>query len=194
MKGKEDALEGKQHPVLIVDDEPLVISALVRVLDEEPYRITGSSGGEQALQLMAQHPFKVVISDEKMPGMAGAEFLARVRELHPETVRIMLTGEASLQATMRAVNRGEIYRFFTKPWDDTELKLALRSAVEKYDLEQEKRRLLRTVRRQSQELKFLERSYPGISELRRDASGAIRIEIADTELEEIIASCNLPES
>lgn len=193
MKPKEDAPEGKQHAVLIVDDEPLVISALVRVLDEEPYRITGSWGGEQALQLMAQHPFKVVISDEKMPGMAGAEFLARVKELHPETVRIMLTGEASLQATMRAVNRGEIYRFFTKPWDDTELKLALRSAVEKYDLEQEKRRLLRTVRRQSQELKFLERSYPGISELRRDASGAIRIEIADTELEEIIASCNLPE-
>jgi two-component system, probable response regulator PhcQ len=190
MSQKEAGLEVDRHAVLIVDDEPLVISALVRALDEEPYRIAGASGGEEALQLMDKRRFKVVVSDEKMPGMAGAEFLARVRELHPETVRIMLTGQASLQATLAAVNRGEIYRFFTKPWDDTELRLALRSAVERYDLEQENRRLLRTVRRQSQALKFLERSYPGISQLRRDTSGAIRIEIADSELEEIIASCN----
>jgi len=182
-----------ENNILIVDDEPHVISALIRGLDEEPYLLTGAPGGKEALQLMSQQGFKVVISDEKMPGMDGAEFLSLVKKFHPETVRIMLTGHASIEATMRAVNSGEIYRFFTKPWDDTELKLALRSAVEKYDLEHENRRLLRTVRQQSRELRYLERSYPGISELRREADGAIRIDdgISEDDIASIIARCNI---
>jgi two-component system, probable response regulator PhcQ len=178
--------------ILIVDDEPHVISALKRGLQEEPYRVTGSSDGAEALQLMEKQSFKVVISDEKMPGMDGAEFLARVKERYPGTVRIMLTGHASIQATMRAVNSGEIYRFFTKPWDEIELKLAIRSALEKYDLEQENRRLLKTVRRQSQELRYLEQNFPGISEVRKEADGAIRVdaEVSEEEIARIIAACN----
>jgi two-component system, probable response regulator PhcQ len=181
-----------EDAVLIVDDDAHVISALVRGLYDEPYRVTGATGGEEALKMMASHRFKVVISDEMMPGMTGADLLARVKTLHPETVRIMLTGHANMQATMRAVNCGEIYRFFTKPWDEHKLKLAVRSALEKYDLEQENRRLLKTVRRQSQELKFLERSYPGISEIRRDSGGAITIEadVSDEDIAAIIEQCN----
>ena len=189
-------LKKEQHSILIVDDEPHVISALMRGLDEEGYLITGAPSGKEALRLMAQQRYHVVISDEKMPGMDGAEFLGLVKEFHPETVRIMLTGHASIEATMRAVNSGEIYRFFTKPWNETEIKLALRSAVEKYDLEEENRRLLRTVKHQSQELKFLEKSYPGISDLRREADGAIRIdeELSEEEIESIISQCNLERS
>jgi len=181
------------NKILLVDDEPHVISALMRGMDEEPYQMFGASGGKEALQMMAEQNFKVVVSDEKMPGMDGAEFLSLVKRFHPETVRIMLTGHASVEATMRAVNSGEIYRFFTKPWNETELKLALRSALEKYDLEHENRRLLRTVQHQSQELKYLERSYPGISDLRKEADGAIRIDIdmSDDEIASIIAQCNV---
>jgi two-component system, probable response regulator PhcQ len=180
------------NTILIVDDEPHVISALIRSLHDEPYRITGSSSATGALQLMAGENFKVVISDERMPGMDGAEFLSQVKKLHPGTIRIMLTGHASIEATMRAVNSGEIYRFFTKPWQDLELTLAIRSALEKYDLEEENRCLLRTVRRQSQELRYLERSFPGISDLRRDADGAIRIdgEISEEDIASIICQCN----
>ncbi|WP_224984323.1 response regulator [Geomonas agri] len=180
-----------EHSILIVDDEPHVISALMRGLDEEPYLIQGAPGAKEALELMTRRRFKVVISDEKMPGMDGAEFLGIVKELYPETVRIMLTGHASIEATMRAVNSGEIYRFFTKPWNDTELKLALKSALEKYYLEEENRRLLKTVKHQSQELKYLEKNYPGISQLRREVDGAIRIdEISQEEIDGIIAQCN----
>lgn len=183
--------EKTEYDILIVDDEPHVISALVRGLDEEPYQVMGAPGAEEALRLMSLHRFKVVISDEKMPGMDGAEFLGIVKALYPETVRIMLTGHASIEATMRAVNSGEIYRFFTKPWNDTELKLALKSALEKYDLEEENRRLLTTVKHQSQELKYLEKRYPGISALRREADGAIRInEVSREEIEDIVAQCN----
>lgn len=178
--------------ILIVDDEPHVISALIRGLDEEPFGIRGAAGAEEALRLMAGHRFKVVISDERMPGMDGAEFLGRVKSLYPETVRIMLTGHASIESAMRAVNSGEIYRFFTKPWNDTELKLAILSALEKYDLERENRRLLRTVRRQSRELRYLERSYPGISELAKDKKGAIQldVEVSEEEIAGIISACN----
>jgi two-component system, probable response regulator PhcQ len=185
-------MPAENDTILIVDDEPHVISALIRGLDEEPYQVIGRPGGAEALQMMEGHSFKVVISDERMPGMDGAEFLAQVRVRYPETIRIMLTGHASVEATMRAVNRGEIYRFFTKPWDEIELKLAIRSALEKYDLEQENRRLLRTVRRQSQEIRYLERRFPGISELRRDTDGAIRLdaEASDDEIARIIAQCN----
>ena len=181
------------NKILLVDDEPHVISALMRGMDEEPYQMFGASGGKEALQMMAEQNFKVVVSDEKMPGMDGAEFLSLVKRFHPETVRIMLTGHASVEATMRAVNRGEIYRFFTKPWNDVELKLALRSALEKYDLEHENRRLLRTVRSQTRELRYLEKTYPGISDLKREDNGAILIDIdvSEEEIDDIISRCNI---
>jgi len=179
--------------IMLVDDEAYVISALQRALIDESYETTGVNSGEAALQLMEEKSYKVVISDERMPGMDGATFLSLVKERYPETVRIMLTGHASVDATMKAVNNGEIYRFFVKPWDEIQLKLAIRSAIEKYDLEAENGRLLRAIRRQNQEMKYLEEHYPGITELRKDASGAIELEseLSETELAEIIAKCNI---
>jgi len=128
------------------------------------------------------------VTDEQMPNMSGAEFLSRVRELYPQTVRIMLTGHASLEAAMRAVNTGEIYRFFLKPWDDVVLRLAVRSAFEKFDLEDENRRLLATVRRQAMDIKTLERKYPGISSLRRDGDGVfVMPEVTQKDKDDILA-------
>lgn len=177
--------------ILIVDDEPHVIAALKRALSDEPYEVIGAGGGEEALGIMAKQRIKVVISDECMPGMDGAEFLGLVRERYPTTIRFLLTGHASVEATMRAVNSGEIYRFFTKPWNDVELKLAIRTALEKFDLEEENRRLLKTVKRQSSELRALEVHYPGISEVKRNAKGAFVLpEVSDEEVSQIIAFCN----
>jgi two-component system, probable response regulator PhcQ len=176
--------------ILIVDDESHVIAALKRSLMDDCYQITGATSGEEALQHMGQQRFKVVISDERMPGMGGAEFLSIVCGRYPETIRIILTGHASIEATMKAVNSGEIYRFFTKPWDDIELRLALRTAIEKYDLEEENRRLLRTVKHQSQELRYLENHFPGISQVRKDSRGAILIDLSDDELAAIVTECN----
>jgi DNA-binding NtrC family response regulator len=136
--------------------------ALERALIDEPYTIICAGNGEESLEQMSRAKVKVIVFDERMPGMWGAEFLSRVKDLYPQVVRIMLTGHASVESTMKAVNRGKIYRFFIKPWDDTDLILSLRSAVEKYDLEEENRRLLRTVKRQSHELKIsiMSRNYP----------------------------------
>lgn len=176
--------------ILLVDDEPHIISALKRVLLEEPYEILAAGNAEEGLKLLESTRVKVVISDERMPGMGGAEFLSIVRNSHPETVRILLTGYASLEAAITAVNGGEIYRFFMKPWDDLELILAIRTAVEKYDLEEENRRLLSLVRRQARELKAMEERFPGITGIERGVDGSITLpDLSDEEMERIRKEC-----
>lgn len=176
--------------ILLVDDEANVLSALTRALIDDPYEILTASGGVQALEVMAGKNIKAIVSDERMVGMQGSELLAEVKRRSPHTVRILLTGHATIEAAMRAVNEGEIYRFFTKPWDDMQLRFALLSAVEKYDLEAENRRLLATVRDQAMEIKVLERRYPGISRVEKDSRGTFLLpDIADGEIARLIAEC-----
>ena len=173
--------------ILLVDDEQNVLSALKRELADEPYEIFTALNGEEALNLVSARNFKIIISDERMPGMDGASFLAAAKEISPSSVRMMLTGHASIDATMRAVNDGEIYRFFTKPWNSLELKQAIKSAIERYDLEDENRRLLKLVKRQTQELRALETQHPGISRLTKDRAGAVILpEISDDEVRQLM--------
>ena len=178
------------NPILLVDDEVNVLSSLTRALFDEPYQVTCAKSGEEALELMASQLFKLVISDERMFGMQGSELLAIVKERYPDTLRILLTGHATLEAAMKAVNQGEIYRFFTKPWNDTELKFAIRSAIERYDLEAENRRLLATVKSQAMEIKVLEKRYPGISRVEKDDRGSFVLpELSDEEINQLMAEC-----
>jgi len=176
--------------IMLVDDEAHVLSALTRALMDEPFEIITANSGDQALELMEGRNIKAVVSDERMVGMQGSELLAEVKRRSPDTVRILLTGHATLDAAMRAVNVGEIYRFFLKPWDDTQLRFALMSAVEKYDLEAENRRLLATVKHQALEIKVLEKRYPGISRVERNAAGTFVLpDIPEDELARIIGEC-----
>ncbi len=174
--------------LLIVDDEPNVIAALKRSLIDEPYEILSANSGTEGLDILQKNNIKVIMSDERMPVMSGAEFLSAVKEQYPETIRIMLTGHASLDAAMKAVNSGEIYRFFLKPWNEIDIKLAIRSALEKYNLEAENRRLLKIVKRQALDLKMLERKYPSITKLEKDEEGNLILpDMTDQELAEIVS-------
>ena len=162
-----------ENTILLVDDEQGVISALKRVLMDEPYEIFTANSGQEGLNIMENNRIKLVMSDERMPGMSGTEFLTTVKKLFPTAIRIMLTGHASIQSAMSAVNSGEIYRFFAKPWDDLEIKLSIKSAIDKFNIEEENRRLLKTVKRQAGELKELEMKHPGITNLDRDEFGNV---------------------
>lgn len=121
------------NSLLLVDDEPSILSSLRRLLRREGYTLYAATGGAEGLDILAAHPVGVVISDARMPGMSGAEFLGRVNEMYPDTVRIMLSGYTDLQAVTLAVNRGELFRFLTKPWDDQELLSTVREAFRHYD-------------------------------------------------------------
>lgn len=176
-----------KNRILLVDDETLVLMALKRALFEEDVEIVTATSGEQALALMQEKSFKVVISDERMPGMHGSELLAQIRELYPASIRMMLTGHATLEAAMHAVNDGGIYRFFSKPWNDQELIFSIRSAIEKFNLEAENQRLLAVIQSQAMELKSLEERYPGIASVRKDKDGALLLpELSDEERKQLL--------
>ncbi|MDA8169562.1 MAG: response regulator [Nitrospiraceae bacterium] len=176
-----------QNNILIVDDEPNVLSALKRVFIDDPYSIFIAGDAGKGLEFLENNSVKLVISDEMMPGMHGGEFLSLVRKKCPNTIRVMLTGHASVTAAMRAVNHGEIYRFFVKPWDDLELRLAIKNAIDKFDIEEENRKLLEIVRHQALNMKLLEKQFPGITKLDRDRAGRIRMpDVSEKEMSELI--------
>ena len=123
----------ERDTVLLVDDEPHVLSALTRCLRKTPYQVFTVSNASQALEIMETTTIKVIVSDEKMEGMQGSELLAEVQRRFPHTSRILLTGYATLEIAMRTVNESGIFRFLTKPCDDAMLLLALSAATEKYN-------------------------------------------------------------
>ncbi|SFM96420.1 diguanylate cyclase (GGDEF) domain-containing protein [Formivibrio citricus] len=118
--------------LLLVDDEEHNLSALKRVLRRENYHILAASSGEDALALLAEHEVGVILTDQRMPGMTGTELLAQARVMYPKTVRMVLSGYTGLDSLTDAINRGEIYKFLAKPWDDKELLEVIREAFRHY--------------------------------------------------------------
>lgn len=141
--------------LLLVDDEPNILSSLRRLLHAEGYAIRTAEGGAQALALLEQESADVIISDMRMPMMSGAEFLKQARERWPDSVRILLTGFSDIASTASAVNEGGIHAYLSKPWDDVQLVQAVRGAVERIRLLNERNALLALTARQNEELNFL---------------------------------------
>ncbi|MFN4341051.1 MAG: EAL domain-containing protein [Azonexus sp.] len=127
----------QEKTLLLVDDEPHILSALTRLLRREGYTILTATSPTEAFELLARQPIQVVISDQRMPDMSGTEFLARVRQIHPATIRLVLTGYTDLQSITDAINRGAIYKFLTKPWDDDQLREQIREAFRMAHLNEE---------------------------------------------------------
>ena len=117
-----------EDTLLIVDDEPSNLSTLRRLLRREGYRVLTASSGQEGLNLLALNKVQVIISDQRMPNMSGTQFMRIVRELYPETIRIILSGFTDLTAVTDSVNQGELFKFMTKPWDDGELVRNIRDA------------------------------------------------------------------
>lgn len=138
--------------ILVVDDEPSVISALARVLGRHGHRIERARSGAEALSVLESGSIEIVISDMRMPGMSGAELLARVSGRWPEVVRILITGHADLEATVEAINRGHIFRYIAKPWNEGDLLAAVRDGIAHRERFVERSSLLATIRERTSEL------------------------------------------
>ena len=141
--------------LLLVDDEPSVLSALRRLYRSQGYKIEQATSAADALALMQAQPIDLVISDMRMPEMDGAVFLEAVRNRYPSTVRILLTGYADIHSTVAAINRGEIHRYIAKPWDDQDMLLVVSEALKRRDLEQQNKQLQALTLRQNDELRDL---------------------------------------
>jgi FixJ family two-component response regulator len=138
--------------VLLIDDDENVLNGLERALHKEPYQLLTAKSGDEAMMILKTHEVDVIVVDEVMPGVSGSDLLAWTAENAPDTIRIMLTGNASTSIAIRAINEGRVYNFFTKPCDDVQLAIAIRKAIEHRELMTENRRLLDLNRRQFYEL------------------------------------------
>jgi FixJ family two-component response regulator len=141
-----------ERTLLLVDDEENITAALVRLLRRDGYRILRASSGEAGLELLAQNEVGVIISDQRMPGMTGVEFLGKVRELYPDTVRVVLSGYTELNTVTDAINRGAVYKFLTKPWEDELLRANVEEAFQRYEMKIENVRLARELEDANEEL------------------------------------------
>lgn len=147
-----------QPRILCVDDEPNILSSLRRLFRNHGYQVMTAEGGAAGLQMLETKSVDLVISDMRMPEMDGAHFLENVRARWPDTIRLLLTGYSDISSIVEAINRGEIYRYITKPWDDNDILLIVRHALERHALEKEKQRLEALTLQQNEELKTLNAS------------------------------------
>lgn len=141
--------------LLFVDDEPSILSSLQRLFRPKGYKILTAESGDAGLAILDAQAVDLVISDMRMPKMDGAQFLEKVREKTPETMRLLLTGYADVTSTINAINKGEIYRHISKPWDDNDIVLIVKKALEHKALRGENQRLLALTQQQNDELKDL---------------------------------------
>ena len=167
--------------ILLVDDESQVTEALKRSFRREPYEFLTATSGAQAQQILEGQHVDVVVSDEQMPGMSGSQFLSWVRTKYPHTIRMILSGQASLEAAVRAINEGEVYRFFLKPCNPTDLMFTIRQALAHKRLEEQSRRLLREFQRQAAILAKVNPSGPDLLHLNTDEQGAVVMDELDGE-------------
>ncbi len=144
--------------ILFVDDEKNILRSIERLLLDEPYEVLTATSGEEGLAaLEASSPIRIVVSDYRMPGMNGVQFLREVRKRWPETVRIVLSGYADTASVISSINEGHVYKFIAKPWNEDELKITIVNGLERFELWRKNRELTDELRARNEELTLLNR-------------------------------------
>lgn len=174
------------HRVLVVDDDVAMRKSMERILFDEPLVVVTAGSAKEAWEVLDNSTIDAVISDQVMPGVRGTEFLSALRDRYPNIVRFMLTGHPTLDVAMKAINEGAISKFFVKPVDPQELISSLGAALLERDLTLELREQLCRVRQQDAAIAALESEYPGISEIQKDAKGAIVIDDLPTSPHDLV--------
>ncbi|MGZ4999933.1 MAG: response regulator [Methylomonas sp.] len=172
--------------ILLVDDEPNVLKSLSRLLKQ--YQLVTASCGEEALLLAKEQSFHLVISDYRMPGINGVDFLIRFKRMQPDAIRMVLTGFADLEGVQHAINDAEVFRFINKPWNNLELVNAVENGLAHRSILLENRALADQVRAQQALLdekeailRALEAEEPGITKVNWGADGSIILDDKDFE-------------
>ena len=142
----------KRHGLLIVDDEKEILRSLTLTFAED-YEVFTASSGTEALQILKKQEIALVIADQRMPVMTGAELLERVFQINPYIIRIILTGYTDTASLIQAINKGHIYQYITKPWERQDLRITVKRALESYELTLENQRLLRELQAANERLK-----------------------------------------
>ncbi|MCB1943900.1 MAG: response regulator, partial [Candidatus Accumulibacter sp.] len=127
--------------LLLVDDEESILRSLQRMLRRDGYVIHLATSGEDGLAILEREPVGVIVTDQRMPVMTGSQFLSKVKDRYPDTIRIVLSGYTELNSITDAINTGAIYKFLTKPWDDQLLREQIAGAFAHHELKSENARV-----------------------------------------------------
>lgn len=149
-------MEAKNFKILCVDDEQSILNALNRLLRKEKYDLLFANSGKEGLEILKEHQVQMVISDQRMPEMSGTDFLAIVKDTYPDVLRVILTGYSDIDSITESINKGNIYKFFFKPWNDLRLKTEIRQILDQHSLKQTNKQLDETIVKQNDQLKDVE--------------------------------------
>ncbi len=166
----------EKPPILLVDDEPEILTSLKGLLRRE-FTLHTAQSGKEALEILRNHPIHVIMTDQRMPEMTGAELLNKSKSLSAHAMRIVFTGYADIKAVVDAVNSGQLFRYITKPWDPDELVAALHEAADEYDLRSRRHQIFDEVKNFLDEtLGALDDTVAGTAAL-RERGEQLRLEI-----------------
>jgi EAL domain-containing protein (putative c-di-GMP-specific phosphodiesterase class I)/FixJ family two-component response regulator len=193
-----DAAQAQQpRHLLLLDDEPNILRSLRRVFRAQPWTVHIANTPDEAFELLARHPVGVVMSDQRMPLMRGTDFLARVKQLYPDTMRIVLSGYTELQSVTDAINEGAIYKFLTKPWNDLQLNEEIEQAFRQHEMVAEGRLLQQRLRDSNRQLEVrLQRNEERLQreeaalDVTHEALGVVPVPILGIDLNGMIAISN----
>jgi diguanylate cyclase (GGDEF)-like protein/PAS domain S-box-containing protein len=180
----------RKRTLLLVDDEENIVSSLKRLFRRDGYHIVTAYSAAEGLQRLTEVDVDVIVSDQRMPGMTGVEFLRRAKDLYPDTVRMVLSGFTELQSIIDAVNEGAIYKFLTKPWDDARLRAHVAEAFLHKEMADENRRLTRQVDSANNDLAALNQRLEALLDQQREQSELLQASAGGVRemLDEIPAS------
>lgn len=163
--------------VVILDDEESILRSLTRVFMNESYGIFTTTDHQEALQIIENNEIKVVLSDQRMPLVSGVEFLSTVKLKKPDTIRILFTGYADIQSSQDAINKGAVYKYISKPWNDEELKNIIEDSIHRFDLAAENARLQEMTQKQNAELKEANERIQKLYEKEKEFSSTVSHEL-----------------
>ena len=156
--GRTEPLKPAEHTLLFVDDEPTTLDLLSYLFTHEGYIVLTAHSAEAALKVMSANTVSLVIADQRLPGMSGVELLKVVRQNWPDAFRIILTASGDMQTAIDSINQGHVFRYMSKPWDNQELRAAVRDGVQRYELLLRNRQLGMRIVRQTSQLRTLNES------------------------------------
>lgn len=153
-----------KETILIVDDESSIVSSLRRLMRNEHFNILTANNGQEALKVIAENKVAVLLTDNLMPVMTGLELVEKVKTISPQTIRIIMSGQSDMEAVLSAINKGEVYRFMLKPWDDKEMIITINLALAYYQLIQENRTLKEKLLLKEDLFRYIEQHHADILE------------------------------
>ncbi len=142
--------------VLYVDDEKHNLTSFKATYRRE-FKVYTAESAQEGMQILDDEEVDIILTDQRMPQMTGVEFLEQIKEKHPGPIRILITGYSDIQAIIDAINKGQVYRYISKPWDTQDLQLVIQQAYEVFSLRKENAKLMEELKLANKQLEFLAR-------------------------------------